>query len=128
MPQRDTAFLEHGADPDRELPLAATTTPQEAFVALPGLGVPHLINVGVTASRASRQAVPPHLLHELDRSRLISTGPWYCLDDGRLVGRDLGVLTFVSHDVIIIPYASVASSIYFRSNITTSAPQTGYKK
>ena len=81
MPQRNTGFLQHRPDANRELLLAVVATPQEPFVPLARLGVPHLVNVRGLAARALGRALPKPLLEKLNCRLFVGASHRHLLND-----------------------------------------------
>ena len=78
MPKWNQAFFENRAYPDAVLFPASLAHPQEAFVALAGLTIRHLVNVGISATRTARAGFAPTLvLEKLDRSSFIGASFWH---------------------------------------------------
>ena len=68
MAQRNQTLFENRTDADGVLLLAAVAHPQKSLVALPGLAIRHLVNVGIAAARATRASyAPTPCLEKLDR-------------------------------------------------------------
>jgi hypothetical protein len=84
VPQFDSGFLVHSADPNGVLFLAISTTPQETAISLTSLCIGHLVDFDAAALHASGRVAPTLLLKELDSSRFIAAGEWDFFDDIRV--------------------------------------------
>lgn len=90
--KRDSGVLEDGPDPNGELLVAATTSPEEPTIPLAGLAILHLIHLYIPTAGAAGCISPSHILKEFDGVSLVSTSPWDGFDDFRLV---LGYLAHI---------------------------------
>ncbi len=111
MPKGDAGILKYGADTNGKLLVAAPATPQEPPIAFARLGILHLVHISIAAPGACGGISPTLCLQELNRRSLVSTGKWYVGHDLRLVGRYFGLLSFDSHDIIILESNTISRQL-----------------
>jgi hypothetical protein len=81
MPQRNPGFFINRSKPNRELPIAVITAPQEPFVSFASFAVNHLVNADTAAMHTARRITPSLFLEKLNSSEFVRTNQRHVCND-----------------------------------------------